>query len=440
VSNGLFRKKALEKLSSPEQLDKLIVITSPKGWLALLAVGLIMTVGLLWGIFGTIYYKTVGWGFLVKSGGIYTVQSPSDGRLRSIDVEPGDLVRSGQVIGRIEQEGLVIQLRNTWDRLMHLQAQFKMIENLNTEDIKNKMKYLSEEELNIKKEIRDLKEHENWLEKMLKRYEELRREGIMSEVQYHKNKRDLEDLRIRITGETNKLKNIRYQKSKEKSIVRKEHLLKEIQIKDEEKKLKQLYKVLIKSSEVVSKHSGRVLERMVKDGEVVYKSNPIISMVEEEGKVLQANLYFDAANGKKIRPGMRANVTPTVVKSEKFGSIVGIVTEVGKRPSSKKAIMARLQNQSLVEMVTSLGAPFMATIKLIPDPETVSGFKWTSSRGPAIAIGSGTACSGSVTTRKEAPINLLLQLSKKYLLGIGETEGKVEKMIETGGKSESNQK
>ena len=70
MSNSLFRKKALEKLSSPEQLDKLIVITSPKGWLALLAVALIVIVGLLWGIFGTIYYKTVGWGFLVKSGGI----------------------------------------------------------------------------------------------------------------------------------------------------------------------------------------------------------------------------------------------------------------------------------------------------------------------------------------------------------------------------------
>jgi len=78
----------------------------------------------------------------------------------------------------------------------------------------------------------------------------------------------------------------------------------------------------------------------------------------------------------------------------------------------------------------------MATIKLIPDSKTVSGFKWTSSRGPAITIKSGTACSGSITTRQETPINLLLQLSRKYLLGIGETEEKVKKLIETGGKSQ----
>ena len=148
MTNGLFRKKAREKLSSPEQLDKLIVITSPKGWLALLAVGLIVIVGLLWGIFGTIYYKTVGWGFLVISGGIYTVQASADGKLRSINVQSGDLVRSGQVVGRIEQEGLEIELRNARDRLMHLQEQLKMIDNLDDVDIKNKMKYLSEEELN----------------------------------------------------------------------------------------------------------------------------------------------------------------------------------------------------------------------------------------------------------------------------------------------------
>jgi len=436
MTNGLFRKKALEKLSSPEQLDKLIVITSPKGWLALLAVGLIVIVGLLWGIFGTIYYKTVGWGFLVISGGIYTVQAPADGKLRSINVQSGDLVRSGQVVGRIEQEGLEIELRNARDRLMHLQEQLKMIDNLDDVDIKNKMKYLSEEELNIKKEIKDLKKHKNWMEEMLKGYEELRREGIMSEVQYHENKRDLESLMIKIIGQTNRLQNIRYQRSKEKSIVRKERLLKEIEIREEEKKLKHMYKVLIKSSDIVTNHSGRVLERMAHIGDVVYKSDPIISMVEEEGKVLEANVYFDAANGKKIRPGMRANVTPTVVKTEEFGSIVGIVTEVAKRPSSKKAIMTKLQNQSLVEMVTSKGAPFMATIKLIPDSKTVSGFKWTSSRGPAITIKSGTACSGSITTRQETPINLLLQLSRKYLLGIGETEEKVKKLIETGGKSQ----
>ena len=34
-SNPLFRPRALERLSSPERLDALMQVTSPKGWLAL---------------------------------------------------------------------------------------------------------------------------------------------------------------------------------------------------------------------------------------------------------------------------------------------------------------------------------------------------------------------------------------------------------------------
>ncbi len=37
MSQGLFRETSLEKLSSPEQLDALIKVTSPRAWLALAA-------------------------------------------------------------------------------------------------------------------------------------------------------------------------------------------------------------------------------------------------------------------------------------------------------------------------------------------------------------------------------------------------------------------
>ena len=36
----IFRKVALERLSSPEQLDQLLQVTDPKGWMALGALAL----------------------------------------------------------------------------------------------------------------------------------------------------------------------------------------------------------------------------------------------------------------------------------------------------------------------------------------------------------------------------------------------------------------
>ena len=50
----LFRKKAIDRLSSPEQLDKMIPITQPSTWLILLGSFIIVISVGIWAIFGEI--------------------------------------------------------------------------------------------------------------------------------------------------------------------------------------------------------------------------------------------------------------------------------------------------------------------------------------------------------------------------------------------------
>lgn len=52
MSQSLFREVSLEKLSFPEQLDELIKVTSPRAWLALIAIGCILLSAIIWGFFG----------------------------------------------------------------------------------------------------------------------------------------------------------------------------------------------------------------------------------------------------------------------------------------------------------------------------------------------------------------------------------------------------
>ena len=42
MNKSIFRQAALERLSSPEQLDQLARVTQPVGWLALLALSLVI--------------------------------------------------------------------------------------------------------------------------------------------------------------------------------------------------------------------------------------------------------------------------------------------------------------------------------------------------------------------------------------------------------------
>ena len=52
--SGVFREKSLEKVSSPEQLDDYIRVTTPPVWLVLLAL-VILIVGIFaWAAFGSV--------------------------------------------------------------------------------------------------------------------------------------------------------------------------------------------------------------------------------------------------------------------------------------------------------------------------------------------------------------------------------------------------
>ena len=101
--NKIFRKVALDRLSSPEELDQRLTVVSPIGWTALVAVGLLILAGLVWGIFGRIPDKAVGSGIIISGGGITGVAHHAAGQVTDVSVRDGDMVAKGQVIARIEQ-------------------------------------------------------------------------------------------------------------------------------------------------------------------------------------------------------------------------------------------------------------------------------------------------------------------------------------------------
>lgn len=60
MQEKLFRKAALEKLSTPEELDQLMQVTTPKGWLALVAIICLLIATVAIGIFGVIAVRVDG--------------------------------------------------------------------------------------------------------------------------------------------------------------------------------------------------------------------------------------------------------------------------------------------------------------------------------------------------------------------------------------------
>ena len=63
---SLFRKKSLERLSSPERLEQLIQVVRPQDWLALATLGALVVFALGWSILGRIPITVSGRGVLIR--------------------------------------------------------------------------------------------------------------------------------------------------------------------------------------------------------------------------------------------------------------------------------------------------------------------------------------------------------------------------------------
>lgn len=94
----LYRKSSLERISSPEQLDKVIKVTSPMSWLALAGITVIVVVTLVWSIVGTIPVTITSKGIISSLVGSNAVYTQDAGTVVSVRVRAGDELHLGDPV------------------------------------------------------------------------------------------------------------------------------------------------------------------------------------------------------------------------------------------------------------------------------------------------------------------------------------------------------
>ena len=109
MGNDIFRKKAMDRLSSPEQLNDYLRVTSPSVWIVLGAIILLLVGSLIWATFTGIESNVTG-PAQVK-GGVMTVTLEDDNF--SKQVSEGQYIIIGEThtriagIGKDENEKII---------------------------------------------------------------------------------------------------------------------------------------------------------------------------------------------------------------------------------------------------------------------------------------------------------------------------------------------
>jgi HlyD family secretion protein len=424
MEGGLFRKVSLERLSSPEQLDQLMQVTTPKGWLALLTLIVLIVIGVLWSIFGSIPDKVAGQGILLKTGGIFDVTVLNSGKVTDISADVGDIVERGQTVARVSQPELADKLTTAKASLNELEEAYDRVSKFGKKGTELEAEYIAHQREMLNQSIEVYKEHLNWLKDKIESREKLLQQGLITKDTLIATKQEYDSTLGKIEQSRTQLKEISVKELEWEK--RKKDEIADIQQQIDKKKrdITVLEYELDTSSKISSPYTGRVLEMGVNEGNLVDRGHRILTLelVGKQIKDLEAIIYIPAVTGKKVKAGMDVQISPSTIKREEYGVIQGKVTYVAEFPSTHEGMMRILNNEMLVKQLSGRGAPIEILVDLIPDDKTFSGYKWSSPKGPPVVVQSGTLCAASVVVERRRPISLVIPLLKKHVLGVGYEE------------------
>ncbi|GAA6619528.1 NHLP bacteriocin system secretion protein [Scytonema sp. NUACC26] len=527
----LFREEALLRLNSPEQLDKLMQVTSRQAWMPLMSMGFLVFVAGTWSVVGRIPLTVTGSGVLIRPRHVVQIQSLGGGQLLTLNIKPGDVVRQNQILAIVDQSNIKQQLQQENAKFIQLQEQNQDTDRLQKQQIALSQRTLEQQQKDLEESLRresvaptlhsetlraleqkrqsleqslvrqqvvptlynqtltaiaekrksllerkqkissllqtlqqrvstrrslfqqkvisqdvvlqaqqDLLNQQTQLDDIQTQLKDLDVQKTSSEREYLQNLSRIDDIKNNIqeiqVQKTNadreylqnlnklddiktKIKDIEAQKTKliqqdlEKSVGKLN------QIQEVRRKIASLKLQLTQSSQIKSKFDGRVLSVGVLPGQIVSAGTRIATIeVEDSNTKLSSLVYFADKDGKQIKPGMTVQVTPSVVKRDRFGGIIGVVTNVSPFPVTTQDITAQVGNEDLARnLANSNAARVQVDIQLQEDPSTVSGYKWSSSKGPELQISSGTTAEVRVKIGEVAPISYVIPIFRS-LTGI----------------------
>lgn len=468
----LFRKEAIERLSSPEQLDQLVEVVDPKAWIPLAAIGLLLVTAALWGVFGRLPLNVSGQGVLVRPRRVVQLQVPGGGRVVSLNIQPGDTVQEGETIGFIDQSSTEQQLRQAREQLARLQEQTSESTTLDAQQVELQRAVIQQQReallANLQateslvpvlrdRGVRAIQENRRSLDVRLnqaqallptleERVESRRRlleqqviTGdvlLQAEQEYFNSISQVADLEAQrrqldvqeTDAQRQYLQNLNTVKEIQaqlRDLATQEARLNQQrletgfnrsnQIQQVRERIAQLELQLQNQGTITSPYTGRVLELAIVPGQLIEPGRQLASLeIEDTSSQLLSVTYFPDRDGKQIEAGMEAQVTPSIVKRERYGGIVGEVVSVSPFPVTTQDIAAVVGNTELANNLSRNSAPVQVKIELQPNEENPSGYDWTSSNGPTQEISSGTTTIVQVRVGEIAPIAYIIPLFRSW--------------------------
>jgi len=364
---SLFRKNALDALSSPEQLDQPLRLLRPGQWLLLLSLGGFCITIAVWSVFGRLPVRISGKGVLIRTNSLTVVQSEAAGRLLELNNGIGDCVKRGQLMARIDPVSQEVSKQEAQLQLQQLINQDQQEDRLGAIRIRQQ-------------------------EAEIARIRSLVQSGAISLDQLSQREKELSSLVDSLEARDGQ---------------------REQQIQQQQARINASDEEIKRIAQIRAPIDGCVVDRNVHRGEVLQAGSPVFTLdAQDSRQPLESLAFFPAGDGKRLSVGQRVRISPTSTKQQRHGGIEGAVLSIRQLPVNDTALIKRLGLESLLEAVRTEPKGPLIEVKtsLAKDPSTVSGYDWGGGPGPALQLTAGTPTEVRVLVEERRPISYVIPI------------------------------
>jgi HlyD family secretion protein len=413
----IFRKVALERLSSPEQLDLMMEVTNPRSWIALSGLALLLTVAVIWGFLGSVPTKVQAQGVLIRPGGVFDVYSQGTGQVGQMLVKEGEAVRVGQVVARVQQPGLEREIDSTRARLADLRSQHRELSTFTSRDLSLRTDTQTMQQAKLTATIAFAEQRITSLREQIASEEALLEKGLITRQTVLQSRQALFGAQELLESARNESRQLPIAQLTTRTQGEQNVIQSQLRISDTERQIDLLVQQLEQVSAVESPYAGRVVEVKRDAGDMVATGTALLSLelAGQESGGLQVIAYVPPGEGKDVLREMEVQISPTTAPREEYGFLRGKVSYVSEFPATPDGMMRVLANPTLVQALATSGPPFATYIDLSLDAASVSGYQWSSFKGNAVAVNSGTMCTVTITTRERRPVELVIPMLRQAL-------------------------
>ncbi|MDF2096112.1 NHLP bacteriocin system secretion protein [Aquibaculum arenosum] len=391
----------------------------PALWGAGLVVAALTLAAVVWSGFFRIPIAVSGQGIILAPAGIADVVANAPGQVRELAVQPGHEITEGAVVARISQPDVDLNLAVARGELEDARTFLNQLTDFHQRDVASRDAARAARARSLRERIEATKGRRDALIAQGRDLQQLVEKGLVRRDRLLDLNHEILIAEGQIADAEDELEAIASNAAIEATEEQRERLEAERRITEALRKVRSLTEQLERMGAVRSPFVGRVVESKVNVGQMVESGTPVITLErrdpEQTSRVPIVVTYVEAADGKKIQPGMEVEISPSTTTREEHGFIRGTVTHVSDVPASSAGMLRALQNDHLVQsFVQRLGAPFEVTVLPESHPDGSGRLMWSSQRPNPPRIESGTMAEVRITTRSNSLLSLAIP-AFKYL-------------------------